>query len=84
MFRFSSLQNPLIRVLSYFFWVRVKHVPKWVYQAENGYYEGFIQKYKMRPYNKTKIFIGKNYKYKVFFHAVAQGNCVSVYHVKKK
>lgn len=66
------------------FWVKVSTFPDWVYEAEQDYYEGFLDKYGQRPYDKEKEFVGNSLRYKVKYVTVSQGQIQPTYYVKIK
>lgn len=66
-------------------WVEVSTLPEWVYEANEGYYEGFIEKYGHRPYDVEKVYTGSNLEYKVFYKTVSlPGGIEEEYYVKIK
>jgi len=52
-------------------WVMVSSLPEWVYEANDGYYEGFIEKYGHRPYDVEKVYNGDSLQYKIFYKTVS-------------
>ncbi len=50
---------------------RLRRVPAWVIDAQTSYYEGYLDKYRQRPYDQTKYFNGDSFVYRVHFDAVA-------------
>lgn len=63
-------------------WTEVDSLPKWVYQAHDGYYEGFIEKYGRRPYGQEKVYVGDSAKYKIYYEPIAQGQIRDRYYAK--
>lgn len=65
-------------------WVKVDSLPQWVYKANDGYYEGFIDKYGHRPYDVEKVYTGNNLEYKIYYKTVAQGKIKDEYYARLK
>jgi len=65
-------------------WVQVDTLPEWVYEANDGYYEGFIDKYGHRPYDQEKYYTGDSLKYKIYYKTIAQGEIEEQYYVRIK
>lgn len=65
-------------------WVEVDTLPKWVYEANDGYYEGFIDKYGRRPYDEEKVYTGNSLEYKIYYKTVAQGKIQEEYYARVK
>lgn len=65
-------------------WVQVSSLPKWVEEANEGYYEGYIDKYGQRPYNVEKTYTGKSLEYKIYYKGIAQGKIDEEYYVRLK
>lgn len=54
-------------------WVKVDSIPEWVFEANNGYYQGYIDKYGERPYGVEKVYRGNSLEYKIQYKTVTQG-----------
>lgn len=48
-------------------WVEVDTLPQWVYDAHDGYYEGYVEKYGQHPYEEGKVYVGDSLKYKIYY-----------------
>lgn len=66
------------------FWVQVPSLPNWVYNAHEGYYEGFIEKYGHRPYGQEKQYTGENLEYKIHYWSEKQGEIETDYYTRVK
>ncbi|WP_254808467.1 hypothetical protein [Natronosalvus amylolyticus] len=65
------------------FWVQVSSLPGWVYKANDGYYEGYIDKHGQRPYDVENIYTGDNLEYKIFYRTVgAPGHINEEYYAR--
>ena len=53
------------------YWVQVDTLPQWVKNANEGYYEGYVDKYGCRPYDVEKVYTGDSLKYKVYYRTVS-------------
>jgi len=49
--------------------IKEKNLPPWVKKAEQRWYH----KQGVRPYDKTKMFYGNTFKYRIFYYMVGQG-----------
>ena len=78
--RTSSLDSSFIRFLASFSWTRISTPPRWVEKKAPAFYN----RKSVRPYDKIIYFKGKNFKYKVFFKMIAQGQIDIIYYAKKK
>jgi len=65
-------------------WVRVSSPPNWVFEANDGYYEGYIEKYGRRPYDVEKIYVGDSLEYKIYYKTVGQGQIGEEYYARLK
>ncbi len=66
-------------------WVRVSTLPEWVYEANDGYYEGYREKYGKRPYDVEKVYTGDSLEYKIHYKTVgAPGDIREEYYVRIK
>lgn len=65
-------------------WVRVKSLPEWVIDANDGYYEGYIDKYGQRPYDVEKVYTGGSLEYKIYYKTIGQGKIRDVYYTRIK
>lgn len=64
-------------------WVETPTLPDWVHEANDGYYEGYIEKYGQRPYDVEKVYTGDSLKYKIYYKTVgAPGRIEEEYYVK--
>ncbi|MEA3413978.1 MAG: hypothetical protein U9Q99_00420 [Nanoarchaeota archaeon] len=76
----NSLKNSFVRFRSTFGYVRLKTPPKWVEKKAHHYYDSK----RVRPYDKVIYFKGKNFKYKIFFKTICQGQIDIQYFAQKK
>jgi hypothetical protein len=65
-------------------WVEISSLPRWVSNAHDGYYEGFIDKYGHRPYDIEKVYTGENLEYKIYYEPVKQGVVEKKYYTRVK
>jgi hypothetical protein len=66
-------------------WVQVSTLPEWVYEANEGFYEGYIEKYGNRPYDVEKVYTGDSLEYKIYYKTVSMpGGIREEYYVKIK
>jgi hypothetical protein len=66
-------------------WVQVDSLPEWVKEANDGYYEGYVDKYGHRPYNEEKYYTGNSLKYKIYYNTESMpGGIKPEYYVKLK
>lgn len=66
-------------------WVQVDTLPEWVYDANDGYYQGFIDKYGHRPYDVEKVYRGDSLEYKIYYKTVSMpGGIKEEYYARLK
>ncbi len=56
------------------------NVPSWVVAAK----ERWESNLERSPYDQEKVFVGKNFFYKVYFKAVSQGHIQEFYYRKRR
>lgn len=65
-------------------WVEVETLPDWVFDANEGYYQGFIDKYGHRPYDEDKVYSGDPLEYKIYYETIGQGKIRDRYYARVK